>query len=189
MSTPRTARSPRPLLPCEVCGEATRYRTRSMSSHGRYAPYCAACEPGVRNTCRNECGGPSVTPWHPREEDRRVHYCAACAYLIATLEEEGADTLAQLARIGEPVPRERLLARVSDILRRSGVADAERLVLELERLIPARAHADTPQSAPAFRVGSPAFAAYLETLIEPCERCGRPDGARFGMLCSDCFRT
>ncbi len=57
-------------------------------------------------------------------------HCPTCFYALRTLQEEGAETFADLAEV---LPDE-LIGRVADVLRRSGVEDAERLIRGLERL-------------------------------------------------------
>lgn len=58
-----------------------------------------------------------------------ISYCGTCWRVRATLVTERADTLAELLRRG--CPRERSLARIADLIRRSGVDDAEELVSQL----------------------------------------------------------
>ena len=57
--------------------------------------------------------------------------CPTCYYATKTCVEEGVDHLSELSALSASA----LLWRVSDILRRSGVSDADQLIRQLEILV------------------------------------------------------
>ena len=71
-----------------------------------------------------ECGGGCKT--HVIRPSGNLSWCGACFFLEEVLAVEGCGSVAELA-----VRRDYLRARLSDVLRRSGVADAEDLVAAL----------------------------------------------------------
>lgn len=101
------------------------HRQPSLGNSGRGAT--------VKFTCLGGCGILVPRPFGT------VAWCGTCFYVSKTLRECGASTLAELAkRAGgnetPGLPRDYVLARVTDLLRRSGVEDAERLIRAVERL-------------------------------------------------------
>ena len=56
-------------------------------------------------------------------------WCSTCWFLDETLTREGAASTAELLH-----QRDVILARVADLLRRTGVEDAPRLIRKLEQL-------------------------------------------------------
>jgi len=66
---------------------------------------------------------------HVHSASGAMSFCGACWYLFETLEKEACATVADLRD-----RREALFGRVADLLTRTGVEDAPRLIRELEKL-------------------------------------------------------
>jgi hypothetical protein len=74
-------------------------------------------------TCNGGCARPVP------EQIGTISFCGTCWRVREVLLRERAESLAELARRG--CPRERSLARIADLIRRTGVDDAEDLIGQL----------------------------------------------------------
>ena len=79
------------------------------------------------HTCNGGCGVPVP------EESGTLSYCGTCWRVSTVLSKENCEHVTELARFEPRHTRGSLLARVSDLLRRTGVDDAETLIRQIEQ--------------------------------------------------------
>lgn len=75
--------------------------------------------------CAGECGRTAPGDF------RSMAYCHTCWYVRQVCEREGVPHLSVIAN--DRASRDALLCRISDLLRRTGVEDAELLIRDIER--------------------------------------------------------
>jgi len=111
---------------CKVRGmTTTNHRPPSSGNSGRGA--------SERFTCLGGCGLLVPSPFGV------MATCGTCRWVRKTLDAEKCSHVSELARrhrdaLPRTMTREQVLGRVSDVIRRTGIDDAEDLILALERL-------------------------------------------------------